>query len=281
MNSMNAHKKRVKKSRIHKRNWRWMRLQIANINLRFGEYNVNASIQTKNFCCSLLFSIGFFYSFIFFIVSFVFLLFISIFIAFLLKHFWMFDNLFVYFGFVHLFFAWFIRWYSDDGECSFHNFFLLNANKLLINWWKCVFLFWQVSESEGASLAASHGIGFCEVSVADNTPELYKAFERLLNDAKGPVNKRKFSVTKIIGKLFEYRHRAQNSYSFFVSISSLNLIDCLYCGIWKKKRKFYVSIDIFRLAKIIKWFRFRLLERECERRRENNENAKEVGKKYF
>lgn len=61
-----------------------------------------------------------------------------------------------------------------------------------------------MSESEGASLAASHGIGFCEVSVADNTPSLYKAFERLLNDSKGrPVKQRKFSVSKMIGKHFE------------------------------------------------------------------------------
>lgn len=58
-----------------------------------------------------------------------------------------------------------------------------------------------MSESEGASLAASHGIGFCEVSVADNTPNLYKAFERLLNDSKGrPVKQRKFSVSKMIGE---------------------------------------------------------------------------------
>lgn len=62
-------------------------------------------------------------------------------------------------------------------------------------------LYTQVSESEGASLAASHGIGFCEVSVADNTPSIYKAFERLLNDSKGrPVKQRKFSVSKMIGK---------------------------------------------------------------------------------
>lgn len=59
----------------------------------------------------------------------------------------------------------------------------------------------QVAETEGASLAASHGIGFCEVSVADNSPSLYKAFERLLNDSKGrPVKQRKFSVSKMIGE---------------------------------------------------------------------------------
>lgn len=61
-----------------------------------------------------------------------------------------------------------------------------------------------MSESEGASLAASHGIGFCEVSVADNTPNLYKAFERLLNDSKGrPVKQRKFSVSKMIGEYIQ------------------------------------------------------------------------------
>lgn len=60
----------------------------------------------------------------------------------------------------------------------------------------------QVPETEGASLAASYGIGFCEVSVAENTASLYKAFERLLNDSKGrPVKQRKFSVSKMIGKL--------------------------------------------------------------------------------
>lgn len=63
-----------------------------------------------------------------------------------------------------------------------------------------IFLRIQVAETEGASLAASHGTGFCEVSVADNTPNLYKAFERLLNDSKGrPVKQRKFSVSKMIG----------------------------------------------------------------------------------
>lgn len=59
----------------------------------------------------------------------------------------------------------------------------------------------QVNESEGASLAAQYSVEFCEVSVADNTPNLYKAFERILNDSKGrPVKQRKFSVSKMIGK---------------------------------------------------------------------------------
>lgn len=59
----------------------------------------------------------------------------------------------------------------------------------------------QVTQSEGASLATSNGIGFCEVSVAENTPSLYKAFERLLIDSSArPVKQRKFSVSKMIGE---------------------------------------------------------------------------------
>lgn len=58
-----------------------------------------------------------------------------------------------------------------------------------------------MSETEGTSLAAQYSVEFCEVSVADNTPNLYKAFERILNDSKGrPVKQRKFSVSKMIGK---------------------------------------------------------------------------------
>uniref|UniRef100_A0A182Y0I8 small monomeric GTPase n=2 Tax=Anopheles stephensi TaxID=30069 RepID=A0A182Y0I8_ANOST len=60
----------------------------------------------------------------------------------------------------------------------------------------------EVQETEGASLAASHAIGFCEVSVADNTPALYKAFERLLVESRArPVKPRKFSVSKMFGTL--------------------------------------------------------------------------------
>ena len=60
----------------------------------------------------------------------------------------------------------------------------------------------KVSETEGASLAASHGVGFCEVSVAENSPNLYKIFEKLLIESRArPVKPRKFSVSKMIGTL--------------------------------------------------------------------------------
>lgn len=58
-----------------------------------------------------------------------------------------------------------------------------------------------VSESEAAKLAASHSIGFCEVSVAENSPALYKAFEKLLFESRArPTKQRKFSVSKMIGE---------------------------------------------------------------------------------
>jgi hypothetical protein len=60
----------------------------------------------------------------------------------------------------------------------------------------------QIPETEGASLAASHSVGFCEVSVAENSPNLYKVFEKLLIESRArPVKPRKFSVSKMIGKL--------------------------------------------------------------------------------
>lgn len=60
----------------------------------------------------------------------------------------------------------------------------------------------QIPETEGASLAASHSVGFTEISVAENSPNLYKVFEKLLIESRGrPVKPRKFSVSKMIGNL--------------------------------------------------------------------------------
>ena len=64
------------------------------------------------------------------------------------------------------------------------------------------FIYLQIPETEGASIAASHGVGFCEVSVAENSPNLYKVFEKLLIESRArPVKPRKFSVSKMIGKV--------------------------------------------------------------------------------
>lgn len=68
----------------------------------------------------------------------------------------------------------------------------------------------QVHEKEGAALAAASSIGFCEVSVAEYTPTLYKAFEKLIIDSRARPQKqnRKFSVSKMLGTLI-----GNNSYS--------------------------------------------------------------------
>lgn len=58
-----------------------------------------------------------------------------------------------------------------------------------------------VTETEAAKLAASHSVGCCEVSVAENSPALYKAFEKLIFDSRArPTKQRKFSVSKMIGE---------------------------------------------------------------------------------
>lgn len=84
------------------------------------------------------------------------------------------------------------------------NFFLkkifLKKKYIIIEY--VLFLCFQVTEKEGASIAAAHSIGFCEVSVAENSSNLYKAFEKLLMDCRArPVKQRKFSVSKMFGTL--------------------------------------------------------------------------------
>ncbi|XP_053957320.1 ras-related and estrogen-regulated growth inhibitor-like protein [Anastrepha obliqua] len=61
----------------------------------------------------------------------------------------------------------------------------------------------EIPEKEGAALAAAHSLGFCEVSVAEYTPILSKAFEKLIIDSRARPQKqiRKFSVSKMLGTL--------------------------------------------------------------------------------
>uniref|UniRef100_A0A023F1D8 small monomeric GTPase n=1 Tax=Triatoma infestans TaxID=30076 RepID=A0A023F1D8_TRIIF len=63
----------------------------------------------------------------------------------------------------------------------------------------------EVKEEEGRSVALRNGCPFYEVSVAENSADLYQAFETLLNETRcqqGNGGKtRKFSVTKMIGTL--------------------------------------------------------------------------------
>lgn len=83
----------------------------------------------------------------------------------------------------------------------------------------------EVHEKEGAALAAAHAIGFCEVSVAEYTPTLYKAFEKLLIDSRQRPQKqnRKFSVTKMLGTLI-----GNNNYgsSKTLSINQGTVVPC-------------------------------------------------------
>ncbi|KAK9510177.1 hypothetical protein O3M35_005018 [Rhynocoris fuscipes] len=62
----------------------------------------------------------------------------------------------------------------------------------------------EVKEEEGRSVALRNGCPFYEVSVAENSADLYQAFEALLNETRcqqGNGKTRKFSVTKMIGTL--------------------------------------------------------------------------------
>jgi Ras-related and estrogen-regulated growth inhibitor-like protein len=64
----------------------------------------------------------------------------------------------------------------------------------------------EVDEVEGRATALKNGCQFYEVSVAENSADLYQAFEFLLNETRclqgnGTNKTRKFSVTKMIGTL--------------------------------------------------------------------------------
>lgn len=64
----------------------------------------------------------------------------------------------------------------------------------------------QVGAKEGRNIAAQYGCQFYEISVAENSNELYQAFETIMNELKCTNNNginrlRKFSVTKMIGTL--------------------------------------------------------------------------------
>ncbi|XP_046676235.1 ras-like protein family member 11B [Homalodisca vitripennis] len=61
----------------------------------------------------------------------------------------------------------------------------------------------EVKECEGRTAAIQNGCQFFEVSVAENSSDLYQAFELLLNESRqqGANKTRKFSVSKMIGTL--------------------------------------------------------------------------------
>ncbi|XP_018905214.1 ras-related and estrogen-regulated growth inhibitor [Bemisia tabaci] len=72
----------------------------------------------------------------------------------------------------------------------------------------------QVDETEGRNIANQNGCPFFEVSVAENSNDIYQAFEVLLNESRcihpNNANKiRKFSVTKMIGTLIGTNNKCQ------------------------------------------------------------------------
>lgn len=63
-----------------------------------------------------------------------------------------------------------------------------------------------MDEIDGRTAAVQNGCQFFEISVAENSSDLYQAFEMLLNESRcqqgnGTNKTRKFSVTKMIGTL--------------------------------------------------------------------------------
>lgn len=62
----------------------------------------------------------------------------------------------------------------------------------------------QVEEIEGRTIAIQHSSQFYEVSVAENTPSIYTAFDMVLSECRAlqaTQKTRKFSVSKMIGTL--------------------------------------------------------------------------------
>uniref|UniRef100_A0A6P7F140 small monomeric GTPase n=1 Tax=Diabrotica virgifera virgifera TaxID=50390 RepID=A0A6P7F140_DIAVI len=62
----------------------------------------------------------------------------------------------------------------------------------------------QVEEVEGRTLAIQSNCQFHEVSVAENSAEIYSAFDTILNECRSALRTqktRKFSVTKMLGTL--------------------------------------------------------------------------------
>lgn len=67
-----------------------------------------------------------------------------------------------------------------------------------------VLLLFQVEEIEGRTTAIQNGCPFYEVSVAENSSDLYQAFEFLVTECRtqqATTKSRKFSVSKMIGTL--------------------------------------------------------------------------------
>jgi hypothetical protein len=78
----------------------------------------------------------------------------------------------------------------------------------------------QVDKVEGVSVAMEFGCHFFELSVAENSPQVYQAFSTIINNFSKP--KRRFSVSKILFRLGKIgiAHKTSSSDSSSSSSSS-------------------------------------------------------------
>ncbi|XP_063239666.1 ras-like protein family member 11B [Bacillus rossius redtenbacheri] len=85
----------------------------------------------------------------------------------------------------------------------------------------------EVEQSEGKTVALQYGCQFHEVSVAENSPGLYQAFESLLSECRclhGTANhkSRKFSVSKMLGTLIGGGNNNSNNNNSNSNSNNLN-----------------------------------------------------------
>lgn len=60
----------------------------------------------------------------------------------------------------------------------------------------------QVSAAEGRTLAVQHGCQWAEVSVAENSEQIYQSIDQLVSECRAAhKHTRKFSVSKMLGTL--------------------------------------------------------------------------------
>uniref|UniRef100_A0A1B0GBA8 Uncharacterized protein n=1 Tax=Glossina morsitans morsitans TaxID=37546 RepID=A0A1B0GBA8_GLOMM len=92
----------------------------------------------------------------------------------------------------------------------------------------------RVNEKDSAALAAAYPIGFFEVSVAEYTPTLYKAFEKPIADSRARPQKqiRKFSVSKMLGTLIGNTSYSQQK---TIVINHGTVVSCQKCELHKSR----------------------------------------------
>lgn len=106
----------------------------------------------------------------------------------------------------------------------------------------------EVDEALGKSTALQYNCAFYEVSVAENSPEIYHAFEHLLSESRGgaPTNGsihkiRKFSVTKMLGTLIGGANTKCPSNSQGGTVVVCNKSDLCRSRVLKRRQNFVAT----------------------------------------